>query len=644
MIDPQRYPRLSRITVPADLRQFPEEELPAIADELRAYLIEQVAQSGGHFGAGLGVIELTVALHWLFETPLDRLVWDVGHQCYPHKILTGRRDDIHSVKQAGGVAPFPKREESEYDTFGVGHSSTSISAALGMAIALQRAGDEGKADSRKVVAVIGDGAITAGMAFEALAHAGGMGADPGSIEPDLLVILNDNQMSISENVGGVTRMLGRLTSSRTLNAIREGGKKLLGDKHKPAARFVKRWEEHWKGMFVPSTFFEEVGFHYTGPIDGHDLPALLAALKTLKTLKGPQLLHILTTKGKGYELAEGDQIGYHAVGPFDPSMGLVSKAGTRKPTYTDVFGDWLCDMAATDSKLMGITPAMREGSGLVRFSKEYPQRYFDVAIAEQHAVTLAAGMACEGAKPVVAIYSTFLQRGYDQLVHDVAIQNLDVLFAIDRGGVVGPDGATHAGSLDLSYLRCVPNMLVMAPADEDECRKLLSTGYLHAGPAAVRYPRGTGPGVAVQPTLDTLPIGKAELRHRGARIALLAFGAIVPAAAQVGAALGLTVVNMRFVKPLDRALILELAEVHEGFVTLEDNVVAGGAGSGVAELLAAEGVVLPILHLGLPDAFQHHASREQLLAEAGLDVDGIRAAVLSRWPDLALPTPRTAAL
>lgn len=635
MIDSQRYPRLSRIQTPADLRQFAEDELPAIAEELRNYLIEQVALVGGHFGAGLGVIELTVALHWLFETPTDRLVWDVGHQCYPHKILTGRRDEIHTVKQKDGVAPFPKREESEYDTFGVGHSSTSISAALGMAIALQRAGDE-----RKVVAVIGDGAMTAGMAFEALAHAGGM-TDP---EPNLLVILNDNQMSISENVGGVTKMLGRLTGSRTLNALREGGKKLLGDKRKPAAKFVRRWEEHWKGMFVPSTFFEEVGFHYTGPIDGHDLPALLGAMKTLKTLKGPQLLHIITTKGKGYELAEGDQIGYHAVGPFDPEKGLVSKPGAKKPTYTDVFGEWLCDMAAADDTLLGITPAMREGSGLVRFSKEYPSRYFDVAIAEQHAVTLAAGMACEGAKPVVAIYSTFLQRGYDQLVHDVAIQNLDVLFAIDRGGVVGPDGATHAGNLDLSYLRCVPNMVVMAPADEDECRKMLSTGHRYPGPAAVRYPRGTGPGVAVQPNLDTLPIGKAELRRSGKHIALLAFGAIVPAAEQVAAELGLSLVNMRFVKPLDRALILELARNHRGFVTLEDNVVAGGAGSGVAELLAAEGIVLPILHLGLPDEFQHHASREQLLAESGLDVAGIRSAVLARWPELLEAPPRSAAL
>ncbi|MFC3816605.1 1-deoxy-D-xylulose-5-phosphate synthase [Lysobacter sp. GCM10012299] len=634
MIDPQRYPRLSRIEVPADLRQFPEEELPAIAEELRAYLIEQVALVGGHFGAGLGVIELTVALHWLYETPVDRLVWDVGHQTYPHKILTGRRDIIHTVKQKDGVAPFPKREESEYDTFGVGHSSTSISAALGMAIALQQMGDE-----RKVVAVIGDGAMTAGMAFEALNHGGGM--DP---EPNLLVILNDNQMSISENVGGLTQMLGRLTGSRTLNAIREGGKRLLGDKNKPAAKFVKRWEEHWKGMFVPSTLFEEMGFHYTGPIDGHDLPALLSALKVLKTLKGPQLLHIITTKGKGYELAEGDQIGYHAVGPFDPSTGLVSKPGAKKPTYTDVFGEWLCDMAAAEPKLLGITPAMREGSGLVRFSKEYPQRYFDVAIAEQHAVTLAAGMACEGAKPVVAIYSTFLQRGYDQLVHDVAIQNLDVLFALDRGGVVGPDGATHAGNLDLSYLRCVPNMVVMAPSDENECRQMLSTGYHFQGPAAVRYPRGTGPGVAVQANLDTLPIGKAELRRQGSRIALLAFGAIVPAAEKAAEELGLTVVNMRFVKPLDRALILELARSHEGFVTLEDNVVAGGAGSGVAELLAAEGIAMPILHLGLPDEYQHHASREQLLAEAGLDAAGIRAAVLKRWPLLLKPQPQSASL
>ena len=618
------YPRLLKINSPADLRNFPEDELPAIADELRAYLIESVGRSGGHFGAGLGVVELTTVLHWLYNTPDDRIIWDVGHQTYPHKILTGRRDQIHTVKQKDGVAPFPKREESEYDTFGVGHSSTSISAAIGMAIANEQAGN-----SRKVIAVIGDGAMTAGMAYEALNHAGGM-----ENEPNLLVILNDNQMSISENVGGLTKLLGRLSGNRTLNAIREGGKKILGDKEGGPARFVRRWEEQWKGMFVPSPLFEQMGFHYTGPIDGHDIPTLLATLKTLQTLKGPQLLHIITTKGKGYEMAEGDQIGYHAVSPFDPSKGVIAKVGAKKPTYTDIFSDWLCDMAAQDPKLLGITPAMREGSGLVRFSKEYPDRYFDVAIAEQHAVTLAAGMACEGAKPVVAIYSTFLQRAYDQLVHDVAIQKLDVLFAIDRGGVVGPDGATHAGNLDLSYLRCVPNMVVMAPADENECRQMLTTGFEYNGPAAVRYPRGTGPGVEISQELTSLPLGKAEVRQRGHRIALLAFGAIVPAAEAVAKELNLTVVNMRFIKPLDRDLIVELARTHHAFVTLEDNVVAGGAGSGVAEMLATEHIQMPIMHLGLPDEFQHHASREDLLAEAGLDVTGIRSAIQQRWPEL----------
>ena len=629
MIDSARYPRLARIQTPDDLRTFDESELRAVADELRAYLIESVGKSGGHFAAGLGVIELTVALHYLYQTPVDQLVWDVGHQTYPHKILTGRRDEIHTVKQKDGVAPFPKREESEYDTFGVGHSSTSISAALGMAIARQSEGDD-----RKVVAVIGDGAMTAGMAFEALMHAGGM--EP---EPNLLVILNDNNMSISEAVGGLTKMLGRATGSRTLNALREGGKKILGDKKNNPARFVKRWEEHWKGMFVPSTMFEEMGFHYTGPIDGHDMPALLSTLKTLRASKGPKLLHVMTTKGKGYEPAEGDQIGYHAVGPFDPDKGLVAKAGAKKPTYTDVFSDWLCDAAAAEPRLYGITPAMREGSGLVRFSKEYPQRYFDVAIAEQHAVTLAAGMATQGGKPVVAIYSTFLQRAYDQLVHDVAIQDLDVLFAIDRAGVVGPDGATHAGNLDLSFLRCVPNMVVMAPSNEAECRQMLSTGLQHPGPAAVRYPRGTGTGVAAGTDLSTLPIGKGELRLQGNRIALLAFGSTVPAAEQVGRELGLSVVNMRFIKPLDRELVLAMAAQHEGLVTIEDNVVAGGAGSGVGELLNAEGVLRPILHLGLPDSYQHHASREDLLAEAGIDAAGIRAAVLTRWPQLAAGSP-----
>ena len=623
MTDSELFPRLSRIHVPADLRQVPEDELPEVAAELRRYLIQEVSKVGGHFGAGLGVIELTVALHWLFETPHDRLVWDVGHQTYPHKILTGRRDTIATVKQKDGVAPFPKREESEYDTFGVGHSSTSISAALGMAIALQA-----QNDPRHVVAIIGDGAMTGGMAFEALAHGGGLADDPDRQEPNLLVIVNDNQMSISENVGGVTKMLGKLTSSVTLNKLRDGAKQLLGDKHTGPAKVVKRWEEHWKGTFLPSTMFEQMGFHYTGPIDGHDLPALLKALKLLKDRKGPQVLHIMTTKGKGYELAEGDQIGYHAVSPFDPAQGMVAKVGSvKKPTYTDVFGDWICDMAKSDPKLIGITPAMREGSGLVRFSKEYPQRYYDVAIAEQHAVTLAAGMACEGMKPVVAIYSTFLQRGYDQLVHDVAIQNLDVMFAIDRAGVVGPDGATHAGNLDISFLRCVPNMVLAVPSDENECRQLLTTCYRHEGPTAVRYPRGTGPGAVISESLDTLPVGKGEVRRQGQDIALLVFGTPLAAAMQVADECNATVANMRFAKPLDRDLILELAATHRVLVTVEDNVVAGGAGSGVAELLSAAGVDTRVVHLGLPDAFQHHGTREQLLAEAGIDADGIRMAL-----------------
>jgi 1-deoxy-D-xylulose-5-phosphate synthase len=621
MIDAQRYPLLSRIDSPADLRRLPEDQVEAVATELRDYLIESVGRSGGHFGAGLGVVELTVALHYAYDTPLDRIVWDVGHQCYPHKILTGRRDRIHTVKQKHGLAPFPRREESDCDTFGVGHSSTSISAALGMAIALSR-----KDDPRRVVAVIGDGAMTAGMAYEALNHGGGL--EP---EPNLLVILNDNRMSISENVGGMTKMLGRLMASRTMNAVREGGKKILG-RDNAAARFVKRWEEHAKGMFVPSTLFEEMGFHYTGPLDGHDLPQLLSTLQLLKELKGPQLLHVITVKGKGYERAEGDQIEYHAVGPFDPSIGVVKKAGVAKPTYTQVFGDWLCDMAAADPRLLGITPAMREGSGLVRFSQEYPDRYFDVAIAEQHAVTLAAGMAIEGMKPVVAIYSTFLQRAYDQLIHDVALQKLDVLFAIDRAGVVGPDGATHAGSFDLSFLRCVPDMVIMAPADENECRRMLTTGYRHEGPAAVRYPRGTGPGVAIETKLESLPIGRADVRRRGHRIAMLAFGAVLGAVEAAGADLDATVVNMRFVKPLDEALLLELAASHEALVTIEDNVIAGGAGSAVSEFLNAQGISLPLLQLGLPDAWLEHASREELMAEVGLDAAGIKAAVLKRWP------------
>jgi 1-deoxy-D-xylulose-5-phosphate synthase len=621
MIDSKRYPYLARLDSPAELRKLDAAELPAVARELREYLIEQVAGSGGHFGAGLGVVELTVALHYLFDTPNDRLVWDVGHQCYPHKILTGRRDRIHTIKHKGGLAPFPRRDESPYDAFGVGHSSTSISAALGMAIAAQRHGDP-----RKVVAIIGDGGLTGGMAYEALHHG-------GDVEPDMLVILNDNQMSISENVGALPKMLARLMVSRRLNALREGAKRRLR-RDGLLWRFLKRWEEHLKGMFVPSTLFEEFNFHYFGPIDGNDLPQLLHSLNTLKDLKGPQLLHIVTTKGKGYAPAEAAQIEYHAVGPFDPDKGVAKKSAGKK-SYTDVFGDWLCDMAAADPHLHAITPAMREGSGLVRFAKEYPQRYFDVGIAEQHAVTLAAGMACEGSKPVVAIYSTFLQRGYDQLIHDVALQNLDVTFAIDRGGVVGPDGATHAGSFDLTYLRCIPNMLVAAPSDENECRQLLTTAFRHEGPAAVRYPRGSGTGAKIEPELNALPIGKAEIRRRGAGLAILAFGSPLAAALEVGSELGATVVNMRFVKPLDGTLILELARTHTALVTIEDNAVAGGAGSAVAELLAAKDLQVPLLQLGLPDAFLEHASREQLLAEAGIDAAGIRTAILARWPQFA---------
>ena len=589
MIDLSRYPHLSPIHTPADLRRVPDDQLPIVADELRRYLIEAVASSGGHFGAGLGVVELTVALHHVFDTPNDRLVWDVGHQCYPHKILTGRRDRITTIKKKDGLAPFPRREESEYDTFGVGHSSTSISAALGMAIAAQRKGDQ-----RKFVAVIGDGAMTAGMAFEALNHGGNVGAN-------MLVVFNDNGMSISENVGALARMTGRAPSA---------------------------------DVSVPSTVFEDLGFHYTGPLDGHDITQLLTALRALKDLPGPQLLHVITTKGKGYAPAEQAQIEYHAVSPFDPNAGVVKKAGASKPTYSDVFSDWLCDMAAVDPHLFGITPAMREGSGLVRFSQEYPDRYFDVAIAEQHAVTLAAGMACEGGKPVVAIYSTFLQRAYDQAIHDVALQNLDVTFAIDRAGVVGPDGATHAGSFDLTFLRCLPNMVVMAPADENECRSMLTTGFRYGGPAAIRYPRGGGPGVAVRKELDALPIGKAELRRRGRHLALLSFGAMLAPATEIAAELDTTLVNMRFVKPLDEAMILELAKNHDAFVTIEDNVIAGGAGTGVAECLAAHGVTLAILHLGLPDAYLEHGTREEVLSEAGLDLPGIRKAIRARFPHL----------
>ena len=598
MIDASRYPLLAQIDSPADLKRVPEAELPRVANELRAYLIESVASVGGHFGAGLGVVELTTALHYLYDTPRDRIVWDVGHQGYPHKILTGRRDAITTIKKKDGLAPFLRRAESGYDTFGVGHASTSISAALGMAIALQRNGDD-----HKVVAVIGDGAITGGMAYEALNHAGGL-------QPDLLVVLNDNGMSISENVGGLDRTLARLRAG-------EAGE---SGPH-------------------PEALFEELGFAYSGPVDGHDLPKLLSALREVKDRRGPQLLHVVTTKGKGYAPAELAQVEYHAVGKFDPARGVTHAPG-KAPTYSDVFGDWLCDMAAVDERLVAITPAMREGSGLVRFSQEYPDRYFDVAIAEQHAVTLAAGLACEGMKPIVAIYSTFLQRAYDQLIHDVALQDLDVTFAIDRAGVVGPDGPTHAGSFDLSYLRCIPNMVVMTPADESECRRLLTTGFLHDGPAAIRYPRGGGPGVAIDPALAKVSIGKAEIRRKGRGIAMLAFGCPLAPAEATGAELDATVINMRFAKPLDENLLLELARTHDAFVTLEDNAIAGGAGSAVAELLASSGIEIPILQLGLPDAFLEHASREQLLAESGLDVEGIRRKVLARFPQFAPPVRR----
>jgi 1-deoxy-D-xylulose-5-phosphate synthase len=590
MIDAAHYPLLASIDSPADLKRLPESELPALAAELRAYLIESVASVGGHFGAGLGVVELTIALHYLYDTPNDRLVWDVGHQGYPHKILTGRRDRITTIKTRDGLAPFLRRAESEYDTFGVGHASTSISAALGMAIALQR-----RSDRRNVVAVIGDGALTGGMAYEALNHAGGTGVD-------LLVVLNDNGMSISENVGGLGRTLARLRADKP----GESG-------------------PH------PEALFEELGFAYSGPVDGHDLHALLRALREAKQRCGPRLLHVVTTKGKGYAPAELAQIEYHAVGKFDPAHGVAHRAAGG-PTYSEVFGDWLCDAATDEPRLVAITPAMREGSGMVRFSREFPDRYFDVAIAEQHAVTLAAGLACEGAKPVVAIYSTFLQRAYDQLIHDVALQNLDVTFAIDRAGVVGPDGPTHAGSFDLSYLRCIPNMVVMAPADENECRQMLTTGFRFAGPAAVRYPRGCGPRAAVEPGLGELSIGRAEVRRHGHGIALLAFGGAVAPSEVVGAELDATVVNMRFVKPLDESLILELARTHDAFVTLEDNTIAGGAGSAVGELLAAHGIEMPLLQLGLPDEFLEHATREELLAEAELDADGIRCAILTRFP------------
>ncbi len=613
-------PLLDSVDSPADLRQLPRRDLAVLADELREYLLYSVGQSGGHFGAGLGVVELSLALHYCLETPRDRLVWDVGHQAYPHKILTGRREALLTIRQAGGLAAFPAREESPYDTFGVGHSSTSISAALGMALAARSAGS-----ARRSVAVVGDGALTAGMAFEALNHA-------GHTDANLMVVLNDNDMSISENVGGLSQYFSRLLASRTYTSMRENSKKVLRHFPEAAQILARRAEEHMKGMVTPGTLFEELGFHYVGPVHGHDLPRLLEVLDTIRDLEGPQFLHVITQKGRGFSPAEEAPIKYHAISKIEPKPRTPQPAasGTPSPKYSNIFGQWLCDMAARDERLLGITPAMREGSDLLQFSRDYPERYFDVAIAEQHAVTLAAGMACEGGKPVVAIYSTFLQRAYDQLIHDVALQNLDVLFAIDRAGLVGEDGPTHAGSFDLTYLRCIPNMIVMAPRDEAELRRMLSTGYHHPGPAAVRYPRGTGPGVTVAKDLATLPIGKAEVLRECSvdnGLALLAFGNLVEPARTVAEALDATLVDMRFIKPLDTECLQQIMAGHGRVVTLEENVVAGGAGSAISEWLANTGHHLPLLHIGLPDRFLDHGSAGQQLAAAGLDAASLESRI-----------------
>ncbi|MEM7207398.1 MAG: 1-deoxy-D-xylulose-5-phosphate synthase [Pseudomonadota bacterium] len=612
MIDSSQFPNLLKASTPQELRQLDVEVLEAVCGELRSYLIESVAETGGHLGASLGTVELTVALHYVFDTPHDRLVWDVGHQSYPHKILTGRRDRMHTMRMKDGLAGFNKRDESEYDTFGVGHSSTSISAALGMAIAAKHKGED-----RNCVAVIGDGAMTAGMAFEAMNNAGAWKAN-------MLVVLNDNDMSISPNVGALNQYFTRIISGKTYYNARETGKKVLS-KMPPVWEFARRWEEHAKGMVAPGTLFEELGFNYYGPIDGHDIGAMVKILQNLKAMPGPLLLHVVTKKGKGYPFAEQESLALHAVEPFDPTTGksLKTSNGPGKPKYTQIFSDWLCDMAAVDDRLVAITPAMREGSGLVEFEKQFPDRYFDVGIAEQHSVTLAAGLACEAVKPVVAIYSTFLQRGYDQLIHDVAIQNLPVLFALDRAGLVGPDGATHAGSFDYSYMRCLPNMIVMAPADENECRRMLSTGFLHDGPASVRYPRGSGPGVEVDATLEPIEIGKANVVRKGKRVALLAFGSMVYPAMACADELDATLINMRFVKPLDEALVVRLTATYDHIVTIEENTIAGGAGSAVNELLNQHGIEQRVTNIGLPDVFVEHGSREELLTQVGLDANGI---------------------
>jgi len=609
------YPLLNDIELPADVRKLDKEQLAKLSNELREYLTHTVSLSGGHFSAGLGTVELTVALHYVFNTPEDQLVWDVGHQAYPHKILTGRKKQMPTIRTKGGICAFPNRAESEYDAFGVGHSSTSISAALGMAIASKLRGED-----KRMVAIIGDGSITGGMAFEAMNHA-------GAVDANLLVILNDNDMSISPPVGAMNNYFTRVISSKFYSSVREESKKVFS-KMPSVWELAKKTEEHVKGMIVPGTLFEELGFNYIGPVDGHDIDMLVDTLENIKDLSGPVFFHIVTKKGKGYAPAEKDPLAYHGVPAFDPTKeSLPKSAPSPHPTYTQVFGSWLCDMAKKDERLLGITPAMREGSGLVEFSERFPDRYFDVAIAEQHAVTLAAGQACQGAKPVVAIYSTFLQRAYDQLLHDVAIQNLDVLFALDRAGLVGPDGPTHAGCYDYSFLRCIPNMLIMAPADENECRQMLTTGFNHKGPATVRYPRGKGPGTAVSKELTELEIAKAEIRHQGGRLAILAWGSMVTPAIEAGKKLGATVINMRFIKPIDKDIILEMAKTHDVLVTVEENVISGGAGSAVNEFLQAQQILMPVLNIGLPDIFIEQGTREELLADCGLDTQGIIASI-----------------
>ena len=604
------YSLLESVDNPEQLRQLERRQLPLLADQLRAFLIESVSRTGGHLASNLGTVELTIALHYVFNTPSDRLVWDVGHQTYPHKILTGRRDAMATLRQFGGIAGFPRRDESPYDAFGAGHSSTSISAALGMAVAAKQQGQE-----RRAVAIIGDGAMTAGMAFEALNNAGTMDAN-------LLVILNDNDMSISPNVGALNKYLAKLMSGRFYAAARRASEKVLG-MAPPILELAKRAEEHMKGMVTPSTLFEEFGFNYIGPIDGHDLDSLIPTLHNIRQLEGPQFLHIVTQKGKGFKLAEDDPCLYHGVAKFNPEDGVVDSTPGGRKTYTQVFGDWLCDMAAADARLVGITPAMREGSGMVKFSEDFPGRYFDVGIAEQHAVTFAAGLACEGLKPVVAIYSTFLQRAYDQLLHDVALQNLPVVFAIDRAGLVGADGPTHAGSFDLSFLRCVPNLVVMAPSDENECRQMLYTAFRLDQPSAVRYPRGSGTGAAIMPEMSALTLGRGEIRRRGRKVALLAFGTMLAPALQAADELDASVANMRFVKPLDDDLVKELATSHELLVTVEENAVMGGAGSAVAESLERQGLAVPLLQLGLPDQFVEQGEHALLLKRCGLDKDGL---------------------